>query len=60
VRAHLGQPYRCVVMLTAKQESADRTTAMHAGVDVFMSKPLRAEEMLARLKMAERILEIEN
>jgi len=60
VRAHLGEPYRCVVMLTAKQENKDRTAAMHAGVDVFMSKPLNAQEMVARLKMAERILEIEN
>jgi two-component system cell cycle response regulator len=60
VRSSLGGPYRCVVMLTAKQEAKDRSAAMNAGVDVFLSKPLNAEEMVARLKMAERILEIEN
>jgi DNA-binding response OmpR family regulator len=47
-------------MLTAKREREDRVTALKAGVDVFFTKPLNKDELVARLQVAERIIELES
>jgi DNA-binding response OmpR family regulator len=47
-------------MLTAKREQEDRVVALRAGVDVFLTKPLNKDELIARLQIAERILSIES
>ncbi|MGI4791613.1 MAG: response regulator [Janthinobacterium lividum] len=54
-----GHAYTCVMMLTAKQSREDRLTALHAGADVFLTKPLDRECLIARLQVAERILHLE-
>lgn len=51
--------YTCVIMLTAKQEREDRLQALSAGADVFLTKPLNRDDMIARLQVAERILSME-
>lgn len=38
-----------IIMLTALKESANRIEAFKAGVDDFVSKPFRPEELLARV-----------
>ena len=60
IRSHPFPSYICVIMLTAKQAREDRLEALSAGVDVFMTKPLDSEDMLARLQVAERILALEH
>ena len=53
------RPYTCVMMLTAKQTREDRAMALGEGVDVFLTKPLVAADLVARLQVAERILTME-
>lgn len=53
------RPYTCVMMLTTKQTREDRARALGEGVDVFLTKPLIAADLVARLQVAERILAME-
>jgi DNA-binding response OmpR family regulator len=46
-------------MLTAKREREDRVEALRAGVDVFLTKPLVKEDLVARLQVADRIIQME-
>ena len=39
-----------VLMLTARAGSGDRTTALHAGVDDYMTKPFDADEVVFRVE----------
>ena len=59
IRSTPGASYTCIIMLTAKQAREDRLEALNSGVDVFLTKPLDSEDMLARLQVAERILALE-
>jgi len=59
IKADLKHAYTCVIMLTAKQSREDRLEALKAGADVFLTKPLNKEDLIARLQVAERILKLE-
>ena len=48
----------CIIMLTAKRRREDRLTALRAGVDVFLCKPLDQEDLVARLQIAQRIIDM--
>jgi two-component system KDP operon response regulator KdpE len=39
-----------IVMLTARGEEIDKVTGLNAGADEYLTKPLGAEELLARVK----------
>jgi DNA-binding response OmpR family regulator len=60
IRASKPTGYTCIIMLTAKREREDRVKALKAGVDVFITKPLNKEELIARLQVAERIIAMES
>jgi len=47
------------LILTAKTSSEDLVTAMEAGADDYISKPIRSAELRARLRAGCRILELE-
>lgn len=51
---HGGSAY--VVLLTAKDSADDIVRGLDAGADDFMSKPFRADELLARLRAGARVL----
>ena len=59
IRQSTHRPYTCIIMLTAKQTREDRVQALGEGVDVFLTKPLAAEDLIARIQVAERILLME-
>ena len=59
IRQSGRHPYTCVIMLTAKQTREDRVQALSEGVDVFLTKPLVAGDLIARIQVAERILQME-
>lgn len=50
-RARVSTP---VLMLTAKEETADKVTGLDCGADDYMTKPFVAEELLARLRALTR------
>jgi DNA-binding response OmpR family regulator len=60
IRAEQSVDYTCIILLTAKQEREDRVHALKSGADVFLTKPLVKEELIARLQVAERIIELES
>jgi two-component system cell cycle response regulator len=52
--------YVYVILLSAKSQREDSLGAYEAGVDDFLTKPLDREELLARLKVAHRVLAAED
>ena len=53
------QHYVYVIMITGRDSPADLLTAFAAGVDDFLSKPVDASQLLARMRSGERILALE-
>jgi phosphoserine phosphatase RsbU/P len=57
VRAQTGEDYVYFILLTSRTASLEnQREAGDAGVDDFLSKPLDANELWTRLRVAERIL----
>ena len=56
VRERKGREYVYFVLLTARTGRSDYLEAMDAGVDDFLAKPLKGDELHIRLRVAERIL----
>ncbi len=57
IRARTGQDYTYFILVTARDASSEnQRTAMEAGVDDFLSKPIDMQELWMRLHVAERIL----
>ena len=59
IRALPGADYVYCIMMTGMGEEGSLVAAMAAGVDDFVSKPLRLPELGARLQAAERVLALE-
>ena len=51
--------YIYTVMLTAKNRKQDLLTAMEAGADDYLSKPVNASELRARILVGKRILDLQ-
>ena len=56
LRARRGEHYTYFVLLTARSGKESYLTAMEAGIDDFITKPVDPDELKARLTVAERIL----
>jgi DNA-binding response OmpR family regulator len=57
IRKRVKSEYVYFILLTARDASeANQQSAMEAGVDDFLSKPLDVNELRMRLRVAERIL----
>jgi diguanylate cyclase (GGDEF)-like protein len=60
IRARGGSgQYIYTVMLTAKSRKQDLLTAMAAGADDYLAKPVDASELRARIMVGKRILELQ-
>ena len=51
--------YVYTVMLTSKNRKQDLLTAMEAGADDYLSKPVNADELRARILVGKRILDLQ-
>jgi two-component system, cell cycle response regulator len=51
--------YVYTVMLTAKKHKQDRMTAMEAGADDYLSKPVDPAELRSRIMVGKRILDLQ-
>lgn len=59
IRARASNSYTYVVLVTARSSKSDVVAGLSAGADDFVSKPVDAEEMRARLRVGERVLKLE-
>ncbi len=51
--------YRYVIMVTSKAEKEDIVEALEAGADDYVIKPVDHDELLARIRAGERIVQLE-
>lgn len=56
IRATPGRPYTYFILQTVRHGRESYLEAMDAGIDDFITKPAGAHELVARLRVAERIL----
>ncbi len=60
VRERVGRPYVYIVLLTGKSQKEDLLEALEAGADDYLTKPFDAQELKARLRAGQRILQLED
>lgn len=60
IRARSGAGYAYVVLLTGRSGVASLVEGMEAGADDFMVKPFQADELRARVRAGERMLQLES
>ena len=58
IRATLDRPYTYFILQTVRQGRESYLEAMDGGIDDFITKPVGAPELAARLRVAERILSL--
>ena len=59
IRASARPNYVYTILLTAKSQKEDLVEGMEAGADDFLTKPFDRDELHARLRAGERILQLE-
>lgn len=59
IRSQTNDEYVFIVMLTSHTNDTHVRSSFEAGVDDFVNKPYRPEELLGRLRAGERILALE-
>lgn len=56
IRKLAGEGEVFIVMVTSRSEENDRTEALNAGADIHLSKPLRVDELVSTMKIAQDTL----
>src|SRR6201996_6062976 len=59
IRAQTSRPYIYLVLLTAKSHKEEIATGLEAGADDYVIKPFDPGELRARLKVGQRVVELE-
>jgi diguanylate cyclase (GGDEF)-like protein len=60
VRRRRNQTYTYLILLSSKESKQDIVQGLEAGADDYLTKPYDDEELKARLRAGERILELED
>ena len=59
VRQSSGRPYIYLVLLTAKSQKEEIAAGLEAGADDYVIKPFDPDELRARLKVGQRVVDLE-
>ncbi len=59
VRQNIGRPYIYLVLLTAKSQKEEIAAGLEAGADDYVIKPFDPDELRARLKVGQRVVDLE-
>jgi sigma-B regulation protein RsbU (phosphoserine phosphatase) len=59
IRARPSRPYIYLVLLTAKSHKEEIAAGLEAGADDYVIKPFDPDELRARLKVGQRVVELE-
>ncbi len=59
IRARCGASYTYIILLTSQNKPEQRVEGLAAGADDFLTKPFDPRELLERVRVAERILQLE-
>jgi PAS domain S-box-containing protein len=59
LRERERQPYTYLILLTAKAERADIVEGLRAGADDYLTKPFDPEELFARIRTGERVVDLQ-
>jgi diguanylate cyclase (GGDEF)-like protein len=60
IRTRYDQPYIFMILLTSKESKQDIVTGLEAGADDYLIKPYHPEELKARLRAGQRILQLQD
>lgn len=60
VRQGRDHPYTYLILLSSRETKQDIVQGLESGADDYLTKPYDAEELKARLRAGERILELED
>jgi diguanylate cyclase (GGDEF)-like protein len=60
VRQQKDKPYRYLVLLSSKESKADIVLGLESGADDYLTKPFDPEELKARVRAGERVLQLED
>jgi adenylate cyclase len=59
IRQLYPEPYRYIMMITARDSNEDRVTGLSSGVDDYITKPFNTRELEARLRIGARIVQMQ-
>jgi diguanylate cyclase (GGDEF)-like protein len=60
VREQPDRPYTYILLLTARSQKGDLLHGLESGADDFLTKPFDAQELRARLRVGQRILDLQD
>lgn len=60
VRKQIGQAYRHIILVTSRESKQDVVEGLESGADDYLIKPYDPEELKARLRSGQRILDLED
>jgi PleD family two-component response regulator len=60
MRALANHPYAYLILLTSRESRQDLVDGLEAGADDYLTKPCHPEELTARLRAGQRILQLQD
>jgi sigma-B regulation protein RsbU (phosphoserine phosphatase) len=59
LRREQREPYLPVILISSREGSEDMVEALNSGADAFLNKPIDPSQLLAQIRVVERILKFE-